>query len=112
MKQKEILQQFHTFYDALPEGICLIRDDKEETLLFANRTLLEIFQCAHMEDLQKLANGRFQPLVDPVDYKPLTQLARLHGSQYVSFRIRTAKNLSRRLEGSLRKIAFPQIGMI
>ncbi|WP_432641853.1 EAL domain-containing protein [Acidaminococcus sp.] len=112
MKQKEILQQFHTFYDALPEGICLIRDDKEETLLFANRTLLEIFQCAHMEDLQKLANGRFQPLVDPVDYKPLTWLARPHGSQYISFRIRTAKNLSRRLEGSLRKIAFPQVGMI
>lgn len=110
MEQKEILQQFHTFYDTLPEGICLVRTDEEETLLFANRALLEIFQCTCLEEFCKLARDHFQDLVDPADYKPLALQARPHRPQYVAFRVRTYKGHYRKLEGFLRRETFPEVG--
>ena len=103
VEQNAVLEQFHTFYDNLPEGICLIRPDEGETILFANTALLDMYQCTRQDEFQSLTRGRFRGMVDPADYHPLPQSGQNKGTRYLAFRIRTSLGHFRRLEGTLQK---------
>lgn len=112
MEQNAILEQFHTFYDNLPEGICLIRPDEEETILFANRGLLDIFQCPREDEFQSLTQGRFRGMVDPSDYHPLPRAEQHPAPFFLSFRIRTSLGHFRRLDGTLQQKTYPGLGPV
>lgn len=111
VEQNTVLEQFHTFYDNLPEGICLIRPDEEETILFANQGLLDIFQCARQDQFQEMTQGCFRGMVDPEDYHPLPR-APQKTPIFVSFRIRTSLGHFRRLEGTLQQKTYPELGAV
>lgn len=112
VEQNAVLEQFHTFYDNLSEGICLIRPDGDETILFANTALLDMYQCTRQDEFQALTGGRFRGMVDPADYHPLPQRSLDGETAFLFFRIRTSLGHFRRLEGTLQKKTFPDLGTV
>ena len=53
-------QQYHSFYDNLDFGICLIAADDAETILFVNTGTLKLYHCPDEESFFHLTGGTFQ----------------------------------------------------
>lgn len=53
-------QEYHTFYDKLDFGICLISADPQEKILFANTKLLQFYDCPDASVFMHLTGGYFR----------------------------------------------------
>ncbi|MGN1389357.1 MAG: EAL domain-containing protein, partial [Bulleidia sp.] len=51
--------EFHKCYDVLKIGICIVRADVQETILFANQGLISMYDCSTEEEFLSLVSGRF-----------------------------------------------------
>ena len=89
------------FLDDLPGGFLACRAGPGGELICANRTLLDILQCASMEELRAFAGNSFPGMVHPEDLATVEevfqrQLAQSHGQiGFAAYRVR-------RRDGSLR----------
>lgn len=52
-------EAYHKLYDMLNLGICMIAQDEEETILFANQGMLDLYDCPNQEAFFQLTGGRF-----------------------------------------------------
>ena len=75
---------FVRFMDEMPGGFLIYCAGRDEKILYANQTLLRIFQCSSMEEFLTHTGGSFRGLVHPDD---LTEVepgiqAQISASQY------------------------------
>lgn len=109
---------FDFHFDDLPEGICVIRDNGKEDILFANRSLIRMYKCHSAEEFLSFTGGTFRGMVELSDYRPLSEVdassARKVGEDryYVSFNCRTRDGHFRRLEGALAQSVLPKAGAV
>lgn len=54
-----LLAQMHRCYDALQVGICAVSSDGNETVIFANQAVLDMYACSSFEDFLTLVHGTF-----------------------------------------------------
>ncbi|MCC6093574.1 MAG: EAL domain-containing protein [Eubacterium sp.] len=52
-------EEYHTFYDRLDIGICIVTADESESILFANRGVFHLYQCPDEESFFNLTRGTF-----------------------------------------------------
>lgn len=89
--------------EQMPGGFFVYRADRSEEILYANQSLLRIFQCESMEEFFQLTGGSFRGFVHPEDLDAVEESiqAQIAASQYdldyVEYRIR-------RKDGSIRWI--------
>ncbi len=110
--EKPVLQNQHAldpsnalweFMEQMPGGFFIYRADRGEEILYANQSLLRIFQCETMEEFFQLTGGSFRGFVHPEDLEAVeesiqTQIAASqYDLDYVEYRIR-------RKDGSIRWI--------
>lgn len=109
---------FDFHFDDLPEGICVIRDNGKEDILFANRSLIRMYKCHSFEEFLSFTGGSFRGMVEISEYRPLSEVdassARKvgEGQYYVSFNCRTRDGHFRRLQGALARSVLPKAGAV
>ncbi len=81
------------FMDEIPGGFFIYRADGDEEILYANKTVLHIFNCSTMEEFQSLTGNTFRGLVyaedlDNVEASIREQIVHSHFDlDYVEYRI-------------------------
>ena len=81
------------FMDEMPGGFLIYRADGEEEILYANRGLLRILQCADMAEFREMTGGSFRGLVFPEDLEAVEKsilhqvAASRHDLDYVEYRV-------------------------
>ena len=87
-------QAFIQFMDEVPGGFLLYYADQGEEIIYANQSLLRMFQCDTMEEFRALTGNSFRGLVHPDDLEEVEESIRtqIAASQYdldyVEYRIR------------------------
>ena len=95
---------FVEFMNEMPGGFLIYRAGGEEQILYANRALLRIFQCADMDEFRAHTNNSFRGLVHPDDLDEVEESIReqISASQYdldyVEYRIRRRDGAIRWIE--------------
>lgn len=56
------------FMDEMPGGFLIYLADEEQTIVYANRALLQIYQCDTMREFQELTGNSFRGMVHPDDF--------------------------------------------
>ena len=51
------LGEMHRSYDPLQAGICVISADDQEEVLFANQSVLEMYECSSWDEFHVLVHG-------------------------------------------------------
>ena len=51
------LGEKHRCYDLLQAGICVISADDQEEVLFANQSVLEMYECSSWDEFHELVHG-------------------------------------------------------
>ena len=74
--EDNIRTQYHEFYDLLNSGLCLIKTDANETILFANQKVAELYECESEEELLTYCDASYQHMMDADSYRSLNELAK------------------------------------
>ena len=67
---------FVHFMDEMPGGFLIYRASQGEEIIYANRSLLRIFQCETMEEFRAHTGNSFRGLVHPDDLKAVEESIR------------------------------------
>ncbi len=72
------------FMDEMPGGFLIYRMGGTEEIIYANKALLRIFQCASLEEFRELTSNSFQGMVHPEDLETVEQsiMEQIANSQY------------------------------
>ncbi len=95
---------FVHFMDEMPGGFLIYRASQGEEIIYANRSLLRIFQCETMEEFRAHTGNSFQGLVHPDDLKAVEESIRSqveasqHDFDYVEYRVRRRDGAIRWIE--------------
>ena len=95
---------FVHFMDEMPGGFLIYRASQGEEIIYANRSLLRIFQCETMEEFRAHTGNSFRGLVHPDDLKAVEESiqsqveASQHDFDYVEYRIRRRDGAIRWIE--------------
>ena len=103
-KQKEAANKFKKFIDHLPGGFFIYRADESEEIIYANRALIRMFECADSKEFIEFTGNSFKGLVYCEDYEEVEksieqQIASDSDNlDYVEYRILTKKGNMRYVE--------------
>ena len=81
------------FMDEMPGGFLIYYADGDEEIIYANRGLLQIFQCDTLKEFRELTGNSFQGVVHPDDLEEVERSIRLqvaasqYDLDYVEYRI-------------------------
>ena len=95
---------FVHFMDEMPGGFLIYRTSQGEEIIYANRSLLRIFQCETMEEFRAHTGNSFRGLVHPDDLKAVEESIRSqveasqHDFDYVEYRVRRRDGAIRWIE--------------
>lgn len=107
--EDNIRNQYHEFYDLLNGGICLVKADADETIVFANQNMAELYECESEEEFLTYCDSSYHHMMDADSYRPLNELAKSHPEHFhFTFHYRTKEGHFRQAEGigALRRTAF------
>lgn len=62
---------YHQLYDSLSAGVCVIRADSREEILFVNRRVPELYGCKSEDEFYRMTGGTFCGMTKPSDGRPL-----------------------------------------
>ncbi len=94
--EKRIVQEarfFRKFADKMPGGFFIYHADEKEEIIYANETMLQIFNCSTMEEFREHTGNSFRGIVHPDDLEEVEksireQIAISHFDlDYVEYRI-------------------------
>lgn len=83
----------YQFMDEMPGGFLIYCADRGEKIIYANRSVLRIFQCDSIEEFRDLTDGSFRGMVHPDDLNMVEESihAQISSSQhdldYVEYRV-------------------------
>ncbi len=92
------------FMDEMPGGFLIYAADEAEQIIYANRGLLEIFQCRSMREFREMTGNSFRGIVYHEDLEEVEQSIRAQISashldlDYVEYRIQRADGALRWIE--------------
>lgn len=92
-----LANQIGEFLDEMPNGFLIYRADVDENILYANKALLEIFECDTYEEFYDLVKGSFKGIVYEEDLamveESITKQIELSDDNfdYVEYRVRDKK---------------------
>lgn len=95
---------FIRFMDEMPGGFLIYRASQGEEIIYANRSLLRIFQCETLEEFRAHTGNSFRGLVHPEDLKDVEESiqSQIQASQYdldyVEYRVRRKDGAIRWIE--------------
>ncbi|MCR5656209.1 MAG: EAL domain-containing protein [Butyrivibrio sp.] len=89
--------------EGIPGGFLVYKADKSEEILFANKKLLEIYECESFEEFMEFTKGSFKGCVHEGDYKLIEkiiakEIKRDDGYDYVQYRAITRNGTVKVLE--------------
>lgn len=93
---------YHRLYDVLKSGVCIVAQDQDETILFANKGILNFYDCRSERAFFELTGGRFAGM----HLKRETTLAAIAGNQRdfnLHFSLMTARRHIREAEATVKK---------
>lgn len=102
-------QEYHSFYDKLDLGICLITADDAETILFVNTGILSLYQCPDEDSFLRLTGGTFRGMKadDEVKTPPLAIiLGQVQKSSSFFYTLRTMGGHFRMAEAFLQRLTL------
>lgn len=85
--------QICDFADEMPGGFFIYRADGAEEIIYVNKALLRIFDCADLQEFQELTGNSFRGMVHPEDLRAVEESIRLqiaksqYDLDYVEYRI-------------------------
>ena len=103
-EQIEAFNKFKKFIDHLPGGFLIYRADKSEEIIYANRALIRMFECADSKEFIDYTGNTFKGLVYREDYDEVTKSIEHQiktggdNLDYVEYRILTKKGNIRHVE--------------
>ena len=103
-EQTEAVYNFKKFVDHLPGGFLIYRADESEEIIYANNTLIRMFECADCDEFLQYTGNKFKGLVYHEDYEEVVKSIEhqiINGSEnldYVEYRILTKKGNIRQVE--------------
>ena len=89
----EVAASFKHFMDEMPGGFLIYYAERGEEIIYANRSLLRIFQCESMEDFRQYTHNSFRGMVYPDDLESVEEsicgqiMASQYDLDYVEYRI-------------------------
>ena len=103
--------------EGMPGGFLIYRDNESQEILYANRRLMEIYECDSLEEFRDFTGNSFRGCVLSEDWEIVqsTINEQLHvssGYDYVQYRARTAKGRIRMIEDFGRLVHSPDDGDI
>lgn len=113
--EDNIRTQYHEFYDLLNSGLCLIKTDANETILFANQKVAELYECESEEELLTYCDASYQHMMDADSYRSLNELAKAHPEHFhFMFHYRTKQGHFRQVKGigALKQTAYGMVYVI
>ena len=66
--EKEALEVLEQIGQHFPGGFFIYKADSTEEILYANKTVFEIFGCEDLEDFRRMTGNTFKGMVYPDDY--------------------------------------------
>lgn len=118
MDAEPLQKKLHQYYDQLPGGVCLLRQDRDEQILFVNSELLSLYQCTNEEEFYHMTGGKFSGMMEREDYVSLrTRMNSRHGEQsipyvYLTFHYYTLKGYSCYVEAACREAELTELGKV
>ena len=103
--------------EGMPGGFLVYRDNETQEILYANKKLMEIYECSTLEEFRRFTGNSFRGCVYEADWelvqlKIVNQLELSSGYDYVRYRARTAKGNIRLIEDFGRLVRTPDDGDI
>ena len=99
------LSAFHQFYDDMIHGICIVRTDGTDAIVYANKRMLAMYDCQTEKEFLALAEGHVQGLFfegdDQLDWKAFLTTG---GNAHVTYQ--TLQKHVRSAECAFRPVAF------
>ena len=102
--QTEAFNKFKKFIDHLPGGFLIYRADGNEEIIYANKALIRIFECADIDEFLDYTGCSFRGIVYGEDYEKVVEsietqiLTGGDNFDYVEYRILTKKGNIRHVE--------------
>lgn len=72
-QENETVQEIIAFMDEIPGGFLIYRADESEEIIYANKSLLRIFQCDTLEEFMEFTGKSFRGIVHPDDLADVEQ---------------------------------------
>ena len=103
----------------MPGGLLIYRANRDEEILYANKTLLEIFECENGEQFKELTGGSFRGVVHPDEVSSVERSIEFqvnastsNGFDQVRYRITTRSGKTKYVEDFGRLVNDPKLGPI
>lgn len=104
-------EELHRYYDRMAGGICLIRADRTEKILFVNARMPELYGCSSEEEFMRFCGGTFKGMVEEQDYYSLPDLkAGREDTKIISFHFRNRADHFRYAEGPIKRLSMEGVG--
>ena len=100
------------YFNLIEGGICLVRTDGTERIVFANEKAAALYECENAEDFLDFCSSSYRNVMEEEDYKPVSVTAGDHPEHFpFSYHYRTRKGYFRKAEGvgSLKDTAFGKV---
>ena len=115
--RKQLGFSINQISEGMPGGFLVYRDNETQEILYANKRLLDIYECDNIEDFRKFTGNSFKGCVldedwDIINFKINEQIEKSEGYDYVKYRARTAKGNIRFIEDFGRLVHSPDDGDI
>ena len=103
--------------EGMPGGFLVYKDNEAQEILYANKRILEIYECETLEEFRIFTGNSFRGCVLPKDWDIVQsiineQISISHGYDYVQYRAKTAKGQIRLIEDFGRLVHSPDDGDI
>ncbi len=101
--------------EGMPGGFLVYRDDEKQEILYANKRLIQIYECENLEEFRKFTGNSFKGCVLEEEWEYVqntiaTQVEISEGYDYVRYRARTAKGNIIAVEDFGRLVESPEEG--
>ena len=103
------------YFNLIEGGICLVRTDGTERIVFANEKAAALYECENAEDFLDFCSSSYRNVMEEEDYKPVSVTAGDHPEHFpFSYHYRTCKGHFRKAEGvgSLKDTVFGKVYML
>lgn len=93
-QKSDMVSAFEQFMEEMPGGFLIYYAERGEEIIYANQSLLRIFQCENMEEFRQHTQNSFRGLVYPDDLDEVEEsirrqiIASQYDLDYVEYRIR------------------------
>ena len=100
LQDGDIQAQLEGCFDLVEGGVCIVLADGTERVAFASGKLASLYGCEDAQELLRLCSSSFRNLMEPEDYRPLSEVAEDRPEHFaLSYHYQTKARHFRKAEG-------------